>query len=129
MVGNARPTMGTVDASDTAELEADALHGIWSIERFLFGASIKRNVRNKRSRFFSLLPKYGPRGSATLIAANLWLLPGIILLIPSVVLNVVSTANSPVRLVSYVLLALSIGCFLLMIVRALMATRFRTANK
>jgi hypothetical protein len=108
---------------DSAEREQIAMEALSAPERFLFGASIKRNVENPKSRFFTWLPRYGARGSAKLVAANLWLLPGVIALVPSVMLKVVSKPNDPLRIISYAFLGISIVCFLLIIVRASAASR------
>jgi hypothetical protein len=91
------------------------------VERWLFGSSIRRNVQNDKSRFYTWLPKYGPIGSATLIAVNLWLLPALLFLVLAVVLSVVTGAHSAVRVLSYVLFGLFLVSVALMIIEAIRA--------
>jgi hypothetical protein len=107
-------------------LESTALRAVSGVERALFGWSISRNVRNDKSRFYALLPRYGPVGAARVIVANLWLLPAIILLVASVVLSVTSRPGDPDRAISYVLFVAFLVCAILMIGRAVSASRVGT---
>jgi hypothetical protein len=109
--------------SDSLEIEHTALAGVSGLETVLFGGAIRRNIRNKKSRFYSLLPRYGVEGSARAIVANLWLLPAIFVLIVSVILDVLSKPNDPARVLSYVLFGVFAGCCLVMILRAVSAAR------
>ncbi len=116
----------TERSSETAETELTALASISGLERVLFGTAIKRNIRNQRSRFYKLLPRYGVAGSTRLIVANLWLLPAVCILLVSVILSVASKSTSPVRVASYVLFGIFAVCCFLMVVRAVTAARSRS---
>jgi hypothetical protein len=51
----------------------DTLNSIWRIERLIWGVSMKRKIRNKRSRFYKNIPKFGVAGSALLLVGSLWM--------------------------------------------------------
>lgn len=51
----------------------DALNSIWRIERLIWGVSLKRKIRNERSRFYKNIPKFGVTGCALSLVGNLWL--------------------------------------------------------
>ena len=121
--------MTETSTPDSPEVEREALSSVSGVERTLFGGAIRRNIRNQRSRFYKLLPRYGVVGSARVIVANLWLLPAVFVLIVSVVLDVLSKPNDPARALSYVFLGIFTGCCMIMIIRAVTAahsgSRFR----
>jgi hypothetical protein len=108
---------------DRSRLESQALGGLLPIERWLFSRAIRRNVQNDKSRFYIWLPKYGAVGSATLIAANIWPIPGFLFLVLAVVLQLTTNAHSGVRVLSYVFFALCLLSGVLMINGAMRATR------
>jgi uncharacterized membrane protein YbhN (UPF0104 family) len=105
------------------EVTRGALLAISSLERAIFGGSIRRNIRNQRSRFYALQPKYGIAGSSQLIVAQLWLLPAIMFLIVAVALNLLSNGHQVMRQLSYVSFGLFVICALSMALRALAAAR------
>lgn len=107
-----------MSVEEQARLESEALNGLLPGERWLLGPSIKRNVRNEKSRFYTWLPKYGPMGSATLLAANLWVLPGFFFLIPAVALTIPSRTSSLTQLVSHVLFGLCLASGAMMIIES-----------
>jgi hypothetical protein len=103
------------------EITCEALQSIGSMERAIWEGSIRRNIRNQHSRFYSLQPKYGIDGSTKLIVAQLWLLPAVTFLIIAVALNLMSTGQQLTRDLSYVSLGLFFCCVFLMAFRALIA--------
>lgn len=50
----------------------DALNAVWRVERLLWGSSLKRKIRNKRSRFYRNIPKVGIAACALSWVGNLW---------------------------------------------------------
>jgi hypothetical protein len=121
--GSPLPYAGGVSSDDQGTLENEVLGGLRPVERMLFAPSIRRNIQKDKSRFCPWLPKYGPIGAATLIAANLWLLPALSFLILAVVLNIATGAHSTVRVLSYVLFGLFLVSIALMLVGAMRASR------
>jgi hypothetical protein len=113
-------TLG-MGAEATAEVDDEVVASVTSVEWFLFGGSVRRNIRNPKSRYYTLLPKYGKTKSVRIIVGSLWILPGFLFLIPAVVLNVVSTsdAHSVTRTVSYIFLGLTLLCGAFTILRAM----------
>ena len=119
--------MANASPAGSPDIERTVLQGISRVERLLFGRAIVRNVRNKESRLYTWAPRYGIVGAGRLIVASLWQLPAILFLVVSVVLNVATNANAPLRTVSYVLLVLFLLCCVLGFVRAI--TGIRSGSK
>jgi hypothetical protein len=103
------------------DVDEEVIASVTPFEWFLFGGAVRRNLRNRQSRYYTLLPKYGKTKSVRVIVGSLWILPGFLFLVPAVILNVVSDAHSPVRTASYILLALALLCGALMMLRAFSA--------
>ncbi len=111
------------------DLEALVLRSVSRLERVLFGTSLRRNIRNEKSRFYSMLPRYGAAASARMLVANLWILFFFPFFVCAVILDVVTNGNSPLRALSYAFLGVFLaGCFIT-IVRTLMAARSGTRSK
>ena len=107
---------------DIANLEAIALGSVSRVERVLFAGALRRNIRNPRSRFSKAVPRYGVAASARIIAVNLWLLPLAAIGMGSVILNVVTSAHSASRMLSYAMLGVCLGGCFVLIVRAVLVS-------
>ena len=62
-----------MESLDGDRIEMDTLNSIWRIERLIWGVSMKRKIRNKHSRFYKNIPKFGVAGSALQLVGSLWL--------------------------------------------------------
>jgi hypothetical protein len=105
------------------EVTREALRSIGSLERLIWEGSIRRNIRNLDSRFYTLQTKHGIAGSTKLIVAQLWLLPAVMFLMIAVALNLMSTSQQLTRQFSYISFGLFFCCIFLMAFRALTAAR------
>lgn len=118
--------------TDDQNIESAALASITIIERILFSRIIKRNIRSKTSKFYTLLPRYGVAGATCVVTGNLWLLPLIVFLVVAVILHASPKPNDPAQLVSHVSFALSLGCCAIGIARvargAVLGSRFRASK-
>jgi hypothetical protein len=61
-----------MESVDEDRIEVDALNSIWRIERMLWRFSLKRNIRNERSRFYKNVSKFGVPVSSLILVGNLW---------------------------------------------------------
>jgi hypothetical protein len=108
-----------MQSGSTSEYENASFKSVTGLEVTLFRGSLKRNIANKESRFYTLLPKYGVVGSTRLIVAKLWLLPAVFFLIVSVVLEVSLYANVAARIFSFIFFGFFLGSSAMMAIRAI----------
>jgi hypothetical protein len=54
----------------------EAMSYLSPLERWLWGRTMERNLRNPDSRWHKMLPKYGKRGATLSIVGSVWFLPG-----------------------------------------------------
>lgn len=71
---------------DRERIEIKALNSIWKFERLVWGAALKRGIRNEHSRFYRNVPKHGVSRAAVMFVGNLWLLPALFFGVVSVAL-------------------------------------------
>lgn len=113
----------------SSHLEREALDSVSSVERALFGWALKSAIRDRKSRFYRLLPHYGVTGSARLLVARLWRLPSFLFGVPAIALEVGSNGGSSARMASYVLLGIAFTCCLLIGVRGISAARWLARSR
>src|ERR1035438_10474488 len=68
-----------MEPSGWESIETDALNSVWNVERLIWGSSLRRKIRNKRSRFYKYVPKLGVAGSAVMLVGDLWMRPALFL--------------------------------------------------